>query len=1084
MHPVKLISLLLIFCIQVKSQPKQPSYLGKVSWRTVNGKKEPTPLAVQKQSFAVQKVIYPDTNIRLFSKKIDPGTITLRTGATIPVTNQIRISGQKLPAPKMIPAPPLQTRDNAIYNVTYTDKRHGFASSSAMDFAEDEEHAIWIGSEKGLIRYDGYHYYLYEKRNNFPDMQDCSLVYDQQKRLWWASDNGLFFIKNDSLFSIKSPEIDFSTIACKRVLTDQLQRVWIPTKNNGVLCIDGNTVKIYDKRCGLPGNYVESVYIDKKGNLYMACRNYGIVLVEPDKMRMFFSRNKTMKYSIFVSFYEDEEGIWAGSFLSGIMLLGQKDTLQYSLSGKFNESVYDIKKAPGGTWISFYGRALVYRGKDKLVSLHADNGLLNNYILKLFEDSFQNLWVSNGSGFSRINENCFYLDDYTNPAIGFVRDILPDPGKNGNWLVTFGRNLLFQSGKTVTAYTHKTASGIQPFIYTNAGVLNNDGSLWLGGYGEGIIHVNEQFFTRHLFSDLTDHGIVVSVKKDAENRVWFCPTKFGLILYDKNSFWRYTKQTGLLSDEITGLLLDENRTLYWTCAEGLQRIVKKEMETLYIGNRRFKERATDLLVVDRETRLLATINSGLLLIKHGEVYQFTTGQGLGSNEIKSMIRDKSGTIWIATDKGIESFRLNGLTMSAHTIYNESNGSYLLDTENVFLDTTGTPYWSLGPRKLILNKDLIHTRKNAPLFSFKEIMVDEQSVSLHDRISILPNQKIRINYKTIYWGRENNLQLTYLLISNQQDTTKRSVQNNGSIIISDILPGNYRILLQANDNNRIYYSDAISITVQNFWYNTWTFRVIAAFLVVTGIVVYFRQAARKQLRVNDLLEKKVHEQTALLVKEKDALLHSYRTIDLQNREKDALIDEINHRVKNNLQFISAILEMQVDNELSREVIEALLGTSRRIKAMSLVHELLNNKQSQTGIPVRTYIQELVDNLREMAIDESRPVSISMDIDDLRMASSVVLPLGMIISELVSNSFKHAFTGIAHPAVRISLKKDPASGSFHLVVSDNGNGYQRPSKPSSGLGSSLVDIFSRQLQGTYTLDTKGHFIYELTFKNMEA
>lgn len=1084
MRPVTIILLLLAFCMQAKSQSIPPSYLGNVSWRKVNGKKEPEPLAVQKQSFAVQKIKQPDTTIRLYSKKIDPGTVILRMGATIPVTNQIRISGKKLPPPKIIPAPPLQTRDNAIYNVTYTDKRHGFASNSAMDFAEDEEHAIWIGSEKGLIRYDGYHYYLYEKRNNFPDMQDCSLAYDQQKRLWWASDNGLFFIKNDSLFSIESPDIDFSTIACKRVLIDRLQRVWIPTKNNGVLCIDGSTVKIYDKRCGLPGNYVEAFHIDKKGNLYMACRNYGIVLVEPDKMRMFFSRNKTMKYSIFVSFYEDEEGIWAGSFLSGIMHLGQKDTLQYSLSGKFNESVYDIKKAPGGIWISFYGRALVYRGKDKLVSLHAGNGLLNNYILKQFEDSFQNLWVSNGSGFSRINENCFYLDDYTNPAIGSVRDILPDSVKKGNWLVTFGRNLLFQSGKTVTAYTHKTASGIQPFIYTNAGVLNNDGSLWLGGYGEGIIQVNEDFFTRYLFSDLIDHCIVVSVKKDEAKRVWFCPTKYGLIVYDKNSFWRYTKQTGLLSDEVTGLLLDEDKTLYWTCSEGLQRIAKTDMETFYIGNRQFKDRVTDLLVVDRETRLMATINSGLLLIKHGEVYQFTIAQGLGSNEIKSMIRDRSGTIWIATDKGIESFRLNGLTMSAHTIYNESNGSYLLDTENVFLDTTGTPYWSLGSRKLVLNKDFIHTKKNAPIFSLKEIIVDDRSVSPHDRISILPNQKISINYKTIYWGRENNLQLTYLLISNLQDTTKRSVQNNGSIIISDILPGNYRVLLKATDNNQVFYSDAITFTVSNFWYNTWTFRIIAGLLVVAGIILYFKQAARKQIQINEILEKKVLEQTALLVKEKDALLDSYRTIDLQSKEKDTLIDEINHRVKNNLQFISAILEMQVDNELSREVIQALLGTSRRIKAMSLVHELLNNRQSQKGISVRAYIQELVDNLKEMAIDESRPVEIFMDIDDLQMDSSTALPLGMIISELVSNSFKHAFTGIAHPEVHIVLKKEVATGLFRLIVSDNGNGYQLPSKPTSGLGSSLVDIFSRQLQGTYTLDTVGHFRYELQFKNLEA
>lgn len=1084
MRPVTFILLLLAFCMQAKSQSTPPSYLGNVSWRKVSGVKEREPLPVKKQEFAIKKIKYRDEPTHIYTRKIDPGTVTLHNGATLPLIQQVRITGKRLPAPKIIPAPPLQTRDNSIYNITYTDKKHGFPSSAAMDFAEDEEHNIWIGSEKGIIRYDGYQYYLYEKRINFPDMQDCSLAYDQQKRLWWASDNGVFYIKNDSLFSIESPEIDFSAIACKRVMIDSLQRVWISTKNNGVLCIDGTTLKIYDKRCGLPGNYVESVYLDKKGNLYMACRYFGIVLLEPDKMRMFFGRNKTMKYPIFLSFYENEEGIWAGSFLSGMMRMGSNDTLQYSVTGDFNEAIYDIKKAPRGIWISFYGRALCYLSKDKFLRIQDNNGLLNNFVLKLFEDSFQNIWVSNGVGISRVNENSFYLENYPNPAIGTVRNILPDTRKKGNWLITFGSHLLFQKDKEVTAYTYTTPAGIQPFNYANAGVLNRDGSIWMGIYGEGMVHANETTFTRYLYSDFTDHGIVMSVKKDAAEKVWFCPTKYGLIVYDNNRFWRYTKQSGLLSNDVSNLLLDEEKNIYWAFSDGLQRLYNNSIETFYIGNRRFQDRVNDMLQLDPDTRLLATNANGLLVIKKQEVYQFTTSQGLGSNEIKSVIRDRTGNIWITTEKGIESFRLQNLSLSEHRIYNEANGSYILDAENIFLDSTGTPYWTVGAKKLILNTDFIHTKNNTPLFSFKEIAVDDASVSYKDKISILPDQKIKINYKTIYWGRENNLQLTYLLISNQKDTTKRSVPNNGSIILSDILPGNYRILLQANDNNRVYYSDTVSITVRNFWYNTWTFRIIAGILVIAGIIFYFKQAARKQIQINEILEKKVLEQTALLVKEKDALLDSYRTIDLQSKEKDILIDEINHRVKNNLQFISAILEMQVDNELSREVIQALLGTSRRIKAMSLVHELLNNRQSQKGISVRAYIQELVDNLKEMAIDASRPVEIYMDIDDLQMDSSTVLPLGMIISELVSNSFKHAFTGIAYPEVHIVLKKEVTTGLFHLIVSDNGNGYQLPSKSTSGLGSSLVDIFSRQLQGTYSLDTVGHFRYELQFKNLEA
>lgn len=1080
---VNLILLLLCFCIYAKTQPVQPSYLGEASWHKVTRMKEREPMAVTARTFRVKKISYKDAPANIYTRKIDAGTVTLQQGPTIPIVQQIRITGKKLPAPRVIPAPPLQTRDNAIFNITYTDKKHGFASSASMDFAEDSAHNIWIGSEKGLIRYDGYNYYLYEKKMNFPDMPDCSLAYDQQKRLWWSSDEGVFFVRNDSLFSIKSDAIDLSSIACKRVMVDRLQRVWISTKNNGVLCIEGTTMRVYDKRCGLPGNYFESVYLDKKGNLYMACRDFGIVLIEPDRMRMFFGRNKKMEYPIFLSFYEDEDGIWAGSFYSGLIRMGLKDTLQYSITGNFNEVIYDIKKAPGGIWFSCYGNALVYLGKNNFLRLQENNGLLNKLVLKLFEDSFQNIWVSNLSGFSRINENSFYLDSFSNPVVGYTKNILPDHKKGGSWIVTYGRNLLFQKGNKVIAYTYKTPAGIYPFLYLNDGVLNNDGTLWVGCFGEGIAHVNESTFTRYSFSDFTDHGIVVSIKKDAANKVWFCPTRFGLILYDNNKFWRYTKASGLLSDNVTNLLLDGDKRIHWTFSEGLQRLNGADIETFYIENKLFNDHVNDMLQLDPETRLWATNANGLLVIKNQHVYQLTTSHGLASSNIRSVIRDSTGTIWITTEKSIESFRLKGLSVTGHTIFDESDGSYILDAENVFLNQTGIPYWIAGGRKLVFNRDFRHTKKAIPLFFFKNIAVDNHPVLPNDKISTLPDHTIEINYRTIYWGRENNLQLTYLLISNQQDTTERSIQNNGSIIIRDVLPGNYRIILKANDNNEVYYSKPINITVKNFWFNTWTFRIVMGALIISGIVFYFRQKAKRQLIINELLETKVREQTGMIKKEKEALMQSYHTINLQNKEKDALIDEINHRVKNNLQFISAILEMQVGNQYSREVIQALLGTSRRIKAMSLVHELLNNKQNQKGISIQAYIKELVDNLKEMAIDEMNPVEIKMDIDDQRMDSTSTLPMGMIISELVSNSLKHAFTGIRKPEVYIVLKKDPVTGIFRLIVSDNGNGYQQQKKVYSGLGSSLIDIFSRQLEGSYTLQTHGHFIYELQFKIIE-
>lgn len=1079
MRIIHLIFVLFAFQLPLISQQTQPTYLGKADWRKISGQSLSKALVITQKNFPVTKVVSADKPIHIYQRKIDPGTITLRLGPTKPLLQSIRITGTPLSAPTILPAPPLLTRDNASFNVSYTDKKHGFAANFALDFAEDDMHNIWIASEKGLIKYDGYTYSLYHNKINMPDLLDGSLAYDHQKRLWLASENGVYYIKNDSLFTLQSPEINFSNLACKKIYIDNYQRVWIATKNKGVLCIEGSTLKIYDKRCGLPGNYIESVYLDSKGRLLLGCRDFGIVIIEPQQMRMFFSRTGNMKYHIFLSFYEDEAGIWTGSFLSGMMRLGRSDTLQYSVTGKYNEALYDIKKAPGGLWLSCYSQALCYFTKEKLLLINENNGLLNNLPYRIFTDSYQNLWVSNGAGFSRINEDLFYLDDFPNPALGFMKNIIPDKQKNGNWIISFGRNLQFQKGNEVTTYTYTTPSGIQPFLYCTDGVLSRDGNIWMGTFGEGIVQVKGNTFTQYNYSNFTDDNLIRNVVKDSSGNIWFSPTKYGLIEYTQNQFRHYTAESGLQSDEVTNLFVDREGKINISYQNGFQRLDGSVFENFYIGNRMFRDQVNAMLYLDTDTRLLATNNNGVLILNKQKVYQFSQENGLASNLVKTMIRDASGRIWLTTENGIESLILQGLSIRDHRVYNVNNGSYIIDAENAYLDSNGLPYWTVGRKKLVFNEDALPIQKNIPIFSFKAIEIDSLKVSPEDEISILPNQKITFHYRTIDWGRENNLKVKYLLISKKNDTTERPVQNSGSIIINDILPGHYRIFLKATDNNDVYYSNTLNFTIRNFWYNTWLFRIIIGSFIITGIVMYFRQKAKRNIQLNEQLKTKVREQTEFIEREKDALLVSYHTIDLQNREKDVLINEINHRVKNNLQFIAAILELQLDNQVSSEVIQALLETSRRIKAMSLVHELLYTKKEQQGLSMQVYVHELVDNLTEMAVIEASPVNRVMDIDDILLDSKTALSLGMIISELVSNSFKHAFANVQHPEIRIQLKKDPAFPIIRLIVSDNGSGFLGKPEFPNGLGSSLVDIFSRQLEGSYTKHTIGYFHFELQF-----
>lgn len=204
----------------------------------------------------------------------------------------------------------------------------------------------------------------------------------------------------------------------------------------------------------------------------------------------------------------------------------------------------------------------------------------------------------------------------------------------------------------------------------------------------------------------------------------------------------------------------------------------------------------------------------------------------------------------------------------------------------------------------------------------------------------------------------------------------------------------------------------------------------------------------------------------------------RKLTARNKEKDALIQEIHHRVKNNLQFISSLINMQLNTSVDEKEIHTLNDASRRIRAMALVHEMLYNHSEESGISIKQYLEELVISLDQLVNSDKIPVAFRLDIHNASFNVSDSIALGMITSELVSNSMKHAFAGIPKPEIQVILKKEQSNVLF--TVSDNGSGVRDDQKRKKSLGLRLIDIFSRQVKGKYTILASRGYHYELQFK----
>ena len=197
------------------------------------------------------------------------------------------------------------------------------------------------------------------------------------------------------------------------------------------------------------------------------------------------------------------------------------------------------------------------------------------------------------------------------------------------------------------------------------------------------------------------------------------------------------------------------------------------------------------------------------------------------------------------------------------------------------------------------------------------------------------------------------------------------------------------------------------------------------------------------------------------------------------EKEVLLKEINHRVKNNLQIISSLLNLQSREIQDEQTLRSFQVSQDRIKAMALVHEKLYQSDDLSRIDFGEYIKSLADDLRSSYGLGSQNVKLKIDVDEIRLGVDTAIPCGVIVNELVSNSLKHAFPGGRSGEIVISFRE--VDGQYTMVFKDDGVGIPEDldiSRPSS-LGLTIVNALVGQLDGAIDIGRNGGSEICITF-----
>jgi len=204
-----------------------------------------------------------------------------------------------------------------------------------------------------------------------------------------------------------------------------------------------------------------------------------------------------------------------------------------------------------------------------------------------------------------------------------------------------------------------------------------------------------------------------------------------------------------------------------------------------------------------------------------------------------------------------------------------------------------------------------------------------------------------------------------------------------------------------------------------------------------------------------------------------------------KEKEVLLKEIHHRVKNNLQIISSLLDLQSDYVQDPKALELFKESQNRVKSMALIHEKLYQSKNLAQTDFAEYIRDLTAHLFESYRVSSDTISLRMRLKSAPIGIDTAIPCGLIINELISNSLRHAFPKGRRGEIRIDLHPD-REDTFILVIRDNGVGFPEDLdfRNTESLGLQLVTSLIKQLNGTIELDKNAGTTFKITFPQLGA
>ncbi|HOM38703.1 MAG TPA: transporter substrate-binding domain-containing protein [Spirochaetota bacterium] len=340
----------------------------------------------------------------------------------------------------------------------------------------------------------------------------------------------------------------------------------------------------------------------------------------------------------------------------------------------------------------------------------------------------------------------------------------------------------------------------------------------------------------------------------------------------------------------------------------------------------------------------------------------------------------------------------------------------------------------------------------------------------DIVNAIVNNEVDLGLLNHFFGEASSLEYdikkTNIILAPIELCSSFSIKSEKAILLKKAVDKNISELKK--DKTSIYYK-LLKEYVYKLENNTVNYKwiVLLVILIILSHVIWFI--------IRSYLKKIIREKTL-------ELEIKNRELEKMIKEKDILIKEIHHRVKNNLQNIISFIFLQrsiIEDEKSRMYFSELQS---RIHAIALVHNKLYAFDLLTEINIKDFVVDLIKSLNRIFEIENKCLTTYLDIDDITLNLDQSVPFGLFLNEVITNSYKHGFKGLENPKLSIFIKKSPED-IITVIVKDNGKGFDKDKIDKYSIGMDIIKELAKQLRGDLEFYNEDGAVVKLRFKLMK-